>query len=110
MGKIMNLDRINILKRQKIRRGMEFVDEMNRVDPVINKIVIFGSAASEECKEDSDIDLCIFSQFDNRNEIYRSVRGRLMDQIDDVCDIVRYDTLNDRFKVIVDDGVTVYEL
>ena len=33
-----------------------------------------------------------------------------MDQIDDVCDIIRYDTLNDQFKGIVENGVTVYEL
>ena len=110
MGRIMNLDQINIIKRQKVKQGLEFVDRMNQIDPVISRIVIFGSAVSNECGNDSDIDLCIFSQYDNKNKVYRSVRGRLMDQIDDVCDIIRYDTLNDHFKEVVEDGVTVYEL
>ena len=107
---IKNLDKVSSKKRQNVRRGMEYIDRMNAIEPVIDKIVVFGSAVSDDCREDSDIDVCLFSQFNNQNQTYRTVRGRLMDEMDDVCDIIRYDRLNDAFKEVIDKGVVVYEL
>lgn len=109
MGNIQNLEEINIIKRNKIEQGMKFVNEMDVGQPVIEKIIVFGSAIRGDCTEDSDIDLCIVSQYDDKNENYRNIRCRLMDEIDDVCDILTYKRLNNEFKSIVDDGVVVYE-
>ena len=106
---VRNLDRINPLKREKVRQGLQFVEDNNIETPVIDKIVIFGSSISQDCTEDSDIDLCIFSKYECNNAAYFRIRGRLARVINDKCDILKYDRLNDRFKAVVNKGVTVYE-
>ena len=106
---VKNLNMINHLKREKIRQGLQFVEENNSETRVIDKIVVFGSSIRPDCTEDSDIDLCIFSDYECNNAAYFRIRGRLARVINDKCDILKYDRLNDRFKAIVDKGVTVYE-
>ena len=109
MGRIINLDKINQIKREKVRTGMQFVDQMNQVDPVIDRVIIFGSAIREDCTEDSDIDVCLDTQYDTRNSTYFNTSGRLPDIMDDLCDIMKYSRLNPAFRKIVDQGVVVYE-
>lgn len=106
---IKNLDKINIIKRKFVENGMCFIEQINKTEPVVNKIVVFGSAISDECTEDSDIDLCIYSDYNNTNNTYMDMRGKLMDKIGDICDILTYSRLNDNWKEIVDKGVVVYE-
>ena len=109
MGTIKNLEKINVCKRNKIQKGMAFVDEMNKKEPVIDRVIIFGSAIRDDCTEDSDIDVCIDTQYDTRNSTYFNASGRLPDVMDEICDILKYNRLNQRFKAIVDQGVVVYE-
>lgn len=82
---------------------------MNKREPVIDRVIIFGSAISEDCTENSDIDICIDTKYDTKNETYFNVSGRLPDVMEDLCDILKYNRLNPRFKEVVDKGVVVYE-
>ena len=110
MGKILNLEKINSIKRSKIENGMKYIDTMNGSEPVISRVVVFGSAITDNCTENSDIDICLFTEYDNTNEKYRVIRGHLMDEMDDVCDILKYSRLNSSFKSQIEKGVVVYEL
>ena len=106
---IKNLDKINILKREKLKRGLEFI-EQNNSHGIINKIVVFGSAVREDCTEDSDIDMCIFSDFTTKNNEYLFLRGRFPMIIDDICDIFRYADITEKYQKIINErGVVVYE-
>ena len=109
MGKIVNLEKINSLKRQYVRQGMEYIDRMNAVEPVIDRIVVFGSAITDDCTEESDVDLCIFSDYDESNDTYYEARGNLMHEIGDVCDILNFSYIGDDLKRTIEKGVTVYE-
>lgn len=109
MGTIKNLEKINLCKRGKVQKGMLFIDEMNKKEPVIDRVIIFGSAIREDCTEDSDIDVCIDTKYDTHNSTYFNASGRLSDVMDDLCDILKYNRLNQNFKRIVDQGVVVYE-
>ena len=106
---IKNLEKINILKRDKVKRGLEFIDEQNKKEHIIDKVIIFGSSIRDDCTSDSDIDLCLVTDCDCHNAVYFNTRGKLADIMDDLCDIVSYDKLNDEFKKIIDKGVLVYE-
>lgn len=88
----------------------------------VKRVIVFGSAVTMECHQDSDIDLCI-----EWNEPYRDQIGALMDRprdfVDSIYWIVRencyvseYDIIhwnnNDGssvFKDILEKGVVVYE-
>lgn len=109
MGRIKNLKKIHRCKRNKIKAGMEFVERMNKREPVINRVIVFGSAIRDDCQETSDIDLCLVSDYDTSNRTYYEIKGDLPEVMDDLCDILKYDRLNMKFKRIVDQGVVVYE-
>ena len=110
MGKIMNLDKIHKIKRDKIKNGLLFVDKENAKDNVIQKIIIFGSSITEDCTNNSDIDICIFTNYDTKNMTFFTIFGKLPLIIDDLCDIVVYSKINGKLKEEIDKkGVIVYE-
>ena len=106
---IKNLDKINILKREKVKKGLEFI-EQNNSHGIINKIVVFGSAVREDCTEDSDIDMCIFSDFTTKNREFFLMMGKMQRAIDDICDIFRYADITEKYQNIINErGIVVYE-
>jgi predicted nucleotidyltransferase len=107
---IKNMEKINEKKRYKLQTGMEFVEKLNTDSPVIDSIIVFGSSIRDDCTEDSDIDLCIKSEYnDVFNETYYHIRGSLEKIMDERCDILRYNHLNAKFKDAIDKGVIIYE-
>ncbi len=52
---IKNLDKINVIKREQVLGIVNGLCLMEEVD----KIVIFGSAIRDDCREDSDLDIAI---------------------------------------------------
>lgn len=102
-----NLKKINPLKLQQVMACIEVAKK----HPKIRKMIIFGSSVTNDCREDSDVDICL--------EINGSTRGREMfDLVADLCvacdhncDILKYHKLNDKFKAEIDKkGVIIYEL
>ena len=88
---------------------MEYLDALNSKEPVIEKVVAFGSVITDKCTNDSDIDLCFFSDYDTHNLTYREIYAGMESAMDDLCDILSYKRLNDAFVQVVDNGVIVYE-
>ena len=57
---IKNLDKIHKIKWSKIEKIFQHINKHNNNGIIIQKVIIFGSAATIECDEDSDIDICLF--------------------------------------------------
>ena len=111
MGVIKNLDKINYRKRDSVKRGLEFIDEKNKNNPVIWRVVIFGSAIREDCRKKSDIDICFFSDHSCRtSDIYSEIFCYLGLVMDENLDIFNYSKVsNSSLKSNIDKGVVVYE-
>ena len=109
MGKVINLNKINDNKREKVRVGMEYIDQINVREHVIDKVAVFGSCIRDDCNEESDIDICLHSPYDTKNRAFLKIYGNIEAVMDSLCDITIYRKLNDEFKKVVDNGVIVYE-
>ena len=107
---IQNLYKINSLKKKKIEQGLLFVEEQNQMEPVIDKVIVFGSSVRKDCTEESDIDLCLFSDFNSSNPVFYDVFAKLPIVMEDLCDIFVFQKLGDKMKnEILKKGVIVYE-
>ena len=107
---IMNLDRIHPCKRDKVRRGMEYIDGVNRDGKVIGKVVVFGSAVTDHCRDDSDIDLCLESAYPVTHDKFLDVFGNLEPVMGNLCDILESGCVGTRMRdEIASKGVIVYE-
>ena len=57
---IKNLNKINPIKKSILLKLLARVDSCNKIEKVIDKIIVFGSAIRNDCTEESDIDICIY--------------------------------------------------
>lgn len=82
----------------------------------ILKVILFGSSITTDCREDSDVDFCVF--VDSRDSWVRSIDAssfvdKLLDyDIDQEYDMLIKDNYNCNSLVeeeIIDRGVTIYE-
>lgn len=75
-------------------------------DKEIKEVILFGSRAKENYKDNSDIDLCI--------NCSTQVKGTIKEKIDEIigiysCDVVFFDTLNDEIKKQIErDGIKLF--
>lgn len=109
---IINTDKINKLKRHKVVRGLNFIDAINHGfdEPLIEKVILFGSSITEDCHEDSDVDICLVSKYDCTHMGFFTIFGKLPIVMDELCDIVVYSNLKGSLKSEIDrKGITVYE-
>ncbi len=102
-----NIKKINPLKRDQVLSCIKIAQRSSK----IAKLIIFGSAVTNQCKDSSDVDICIDVNGPTRGkEIYELSRD-ICWACDHNCDILTYGKLNREFKNEVDSkGVIVYEL
>ena len=75
----------------------------------ISKVIVFGSSVTQDCAEESDIDLC-FITMNPDSDIYSQIYDNMEIVMDDLCDILDYDELKGEVKTEIDKkGVAVYE-
>lgn len=111
MGKIMNLDRINPIKRDIV------ADILSKVDgyPYLKKMVIFGSSIRNDCRKDSDIDIALEWTEDCLDEDYlykpfvNPVRDTISTKTKGNNDVVNIGYEGNVLKEAIINGVTVYE-
>ena len=107
---IGNLDKINLLKRKKVENGIKFIDNYNRKNHCIDKVMIFGSSTRDDCTENSDIDICLFSKCDLSDVKLFDIFGELPFVVGQNCDILSFNDIgSDLQKIIMDNGIVVYE-
>lgn len=106
----MNLDKINHIKRKKIEKGIDLIEKWNAKEKIIDKMIIFGSAVTVDCSEESDIDVCLVSDFTTAKKEYFKVFGGLESAMDDLCDIFNFGKIDGKLREeVVKKGVIVYE-
>lgn len=107
---IANLEKINPIKREKILNCINFIDSCNQKKEMIEKLIIFGSAVRSDCTEESDIDMCLFTDFTCKDRDYFNVYRKIARKADDPCDIVIFKKISSKFRDhILQTGVVVYE-
>lgn len=107
---VKNLEKINILKKEKINKGLEFL-EKNDNNKSIKKVIIFGSSVRNDCTENSDIDICFVTDSNCSDTNFFNIYGRLPLIMDNLCDIVIWNKIDTKLKKeIKNKGVVVYEL
>ena len=90
-------------------KGMEFVERTNK-NGIIKKIILFGSAVTDDCTNDSDIDLCFVSEGTCSDTVFFHIFGGIGLAMDDLCDILIYKDLKGKVKDEIDKkGVVIYE-
>jgi len=98
--------KIHPVKRDKVKKGCEYIKQY----PFVKKMIIFGSAVTKTCTEESDIDICLVINKDKNQKEFVRMYGELPLYMDELCDILIYDKLNDEWKKQIDEkGVIVYE-
>jgi predicted nucleotidyltransferase len=81
---------------------IRYFNENNKIE----KVILFGSRAKGNYKNNSDIDLCI--------KCSSKVKGTIKEEIDEIigiysCDIVFFDHLNDEIKEQIErDGIEIF--
>ncbi len=108
---ISNLNLINEKKRDKIKKGVDYITLNNKGSHLIDKVIIYGSSITDNCRDNSDIDVCIKTA-ENVNccSELTILLGNFEVATDDCCDIHIYGHLKGKIKDEIDNkGVTVYE-
>jgi predicted nucleotidyltransferase len=111
MKGIQNIDKVNPIKRDKVQKGMEFIEQLN-TDGLIQKIILFGSASRDDCTPQSDIDLCFVTEETTSNPVFFQMYGGIEIAMDELCDILIYRRLSadgNIKKEIDKNGVIIYE-
>ena len=84
--------------------------DMDEKNPIIKKIIVFGSAATNNCTSESDIDICFDISCTVKDKRARELSVQTSRICDYNCDVVYYELLGSRLKSEIDSsGVVVYE-
>lgn len=106
---MLNENRVHPIKRKKVKSGIAFIESLNTAG-LIQKIILFGSAITDDCSEDSDIDLCFVTDATCEDNTYFRMFGGIGIAMDDLCDILVYKDLKGQIKDEIDrKGVVIYE-
>ena len=106
----LNIERINPIKRAKVEKGIDLIEKCNAKEKVVDKMIIFGSATRNECTEESDIDVCLVSDYSTTNNVYCEVFGGLEIAMDDLVDVLNFKRMGDKLRnEVLKNGVIVYE-
>lgn len=103
---------INPIKREIIKN----IVSAARTEPMVRKIIIFGSSIREDCRADSDVDICIdWNQdcYDSEGVLKPftiSMRRKISMLTKGHVDVVNYGYLKGTYiEDAVKNGVVVYE-
>lgn len=84
--------------------------DMAEKNPIVRKIIVFGSSAENKCSENSDIDICYDISCTTRDKRARELSVATSKICDYNCDVVYYDLIGANLRHEIDTkGVTVYE-
>ncbi|MBQ7606814.1 MAG: nucleotidyltransferase domain-containing protein [Desulfovibrionaceae bacterium] len=70
-------------------------------------MIVFGSSIRNDCTNDSDIDICIFSKYGPKNNVFYEAYKSFLDE---KFDVIYYDYAGSNLQdFIVKNGICVYE-
>ncbi len=100
-----DISKVNASKKDAIKNVVKVAQETD----VIKRLIIFGSAVTNDCNESSDIDICLDVSCATRDmRLYRPVCD--FNKVCDYnCDILFYQKIGEKLKKEIDEkGVEVY--
>ncbi|MBR1633989.1 MAG: nucleotidyltransferase domain-containing protein [Lachnospiraceae bacterium] len=104
---VMNIDKVNGIKRDQVSSCIEIVKTL----PRIKRMIIFGSSVTDYCRKDSDIDICLDIEGSTKGMDLFEVSSNISKACDYNCDMLTYGKLHGKIKEEIDTkGVVVYEL
>ena len=103
---MINQNKIHFCKRNKVEKVCQLLSQYSFVE----KMIIFGSATTNQCSDDSDLDICLVLLKEYDKKRFTKLFGEIPLYADDLCDILVYHNLNEKWKNEIDKkGVVVYE-
>ena len=105
MAAVVDISKINRKKVDFVRKMVEVVQNYD----IVKRLIIFGSAVTENCTDESDIDICADIAYREKGLKVYNLGVDLSRICDGNCDILFYDRLKGQIKDEVDKkGVVVY--
>lgn len=105
MAATVDISRINRKKIDCVRKMVEVVQNHD----IVKRLIIFGSAVTEDCTDESDIDICADISYREKGLKVYNLGADLSRICNGNCDILFYDRLKGQIKDEVDKkGVVVY--
>ncbi|MCC8106116.1 MAG: nucleotidyltransferase domain-containing protein [Clostridiales bacterium] len=100
-----NLARISTVKRSEVEKTIQIA----QTSDVIRRLIIFGSAVTDNCREESDVDICLDVSCSTRDKrLFRPVCD-FNKACNYNCDVLFYHRLGEKLKKEIDTkGVEVY--
>ena len=104
---VRNLDRIHRRKRETVRDCVGIATR----NEGIRRMIIFGSSVTDQCGENSDLDICLdIAGGAKKRAVFESVADMSV-LCGGACDILIYSRLSEPLKGTIErKGVVVYEL
>lgn len=102
---MIDVTRVNHCKLDSVSKMITVAQKY----PFVKRLIIFGSAVTDECTDDSDIDVCADIELKEKGLKLHDLQVDLCKACDANCDILIYERLKGKLKDVVDTkGVTVY--
>jgi Predicted nucleotidyltransferases len=104
---IKNLDKIHILKRKLVYE----ICKTAASSDIVKRIIVFGSAITDKCTEDSDVDICVDIDCDDKDMRLYTLYINISKTCEYNCDILNYRKLGSDLKRQIDkNGIVVYNI
>lgn len=102
---MIDTSKVNHLKKKEVEKAIQIAQRTG----VVRRLIIFGSTVTDECREESDVDICLDVNCETSDKRLRRPMYDLNEACDFNCDILFYHKLGDKLKKEIDSkGVEVY--
>lgn len=96
---------VNAIKQKEIEKVIQIAKNTG----VVRRLIIFGSSVTEDCHEESDVDICLDISCETSDKRLRRPMYEFNEACDFNCDILFYHKLGEKLKKEIDSkGVEVY--
>lgn len=97
---------INPIKKDYVDKICDAAKESG----IVNRLIIFGSAVTDYCEKESDLDICVDTDCADNNRALFRLYVKMSKICDYNCDILTYSKLGEKIRYEVEQkGVLVYE-
>ena len=105
MEEMIDVSKVNNIKKAYVCQMIDVAREHD----IVKRLIIFGSAVTDHCTDESDIDICADVSYQEKGLKVYKLGADLARICNGNCDILFYDRLKGRIKDEVDTkGVVVY--
>lgn len=96
---------VNAIKQKEIEKVIQIAKNTG----VVRRLIIFGSSVTEDCHEESDVDICLDISCETSDKRLHRPMYEFNEACDFNCDILFYHKLGEKLKKEIDSkGVEVY--